>query len=285
MKKNLFISIIIIAIVAIAGIISCDKINKPYRVEEQLVSCDTPAFPALNNVIQKYLLEDYTGHQCPNCPRAQRIATQMKTQMGDTLVLMAIHSGTQARPEASDGDCSYSTDYRTEVGDGYTEKFKIPSYPRGMINRMVFGNERTFSDPSWISNMASIPRVAPTIGIQIIPIEGNGEVCVFVKTTLLDSISVPVRLNVLLIESGMVSPQLDRTADSCGYVHNHVLRTAIAPVEGDNLSISAKDSFQIKGYSFELSGAWKKENCHIIAFIHDVNTDEILQVEEIALVE
>jgi hypothetical protein len=283
MKRNLSISIIIIIIVGITGIISCDKINKPYRVEQQIVSCDTPAFPALNNVIQKYLLEDYTGHKCPNCPRAQRIAALMKTQMGDTLILIAIHSGSQARPEEDNGYCSYSTDYRTAVGDNYSEKFKISSHPSGMINRMSFGGKQVLSDPDWELSMASVLRVAPTIGIQIIPEENNGEVCVFVKTTLLSDISVPLRLNVLLIESGMVSPQMVKAMDSCQYVHNHVLRTAIAPVEGDNLDISLKDDFQIKGYSIRLNEAWKKENCHIIAFIHNANTEEILQVEEIKL--
>jgi hypothetical protein len=281
MKKNLLISIILI--VAMAGIISCDKIEKPYKVETQVVSCDTPAFPALTNVIQKYLLEDYTGHKCPNCPRAQVIASQMKSQMGDTLVLMAIHSGSQARPEEDTGPCSYSTDYRTEVGNEYTNKFKISVYPRGMINRMFFGATQILGDGEWEKNMNSIIRTAPTIGIQIIPEENNGAFCVFVKTTLLSDISDSIRLNVVLIESGMVSPQLDRTVDSCQYVHNHVLRTGIAPKEGDKLNISLKDDSQIKGYSFKLNEAWKKENCHIIAFIHNVNTNEILQVEEVKL--
>jgi hypothetical protein len=283
MKKNLSISIIIIIIVGIAGVISCDKITKPYKAEQQIVNCDTPAFPALNNVIQKYLLEDYTGHECTYCPRAQRIAARMKTQMGDTLILMAIHTGTQARPKEDDGDCSYSVDYRTAVGDGYAKKFKISSLPSGMINRILFDTKQSFGDAYWETNMASIPRIAPTIGIQIIPEENNGGICVFVKTTLLSDISVPIRLNVLLIESGMVSPQKDGRVDSCQYVHNHVLRTAIAPVDGDNLDISLKDDFQIKGYSIRLNEAWKKENCHIIAFIHNANTEEILQVEEIKL--
>jgi hypothetical protein len=285
MKK--FLSILITLTMIITVVISCDKIDKPYQVERNVVECDTPSFPALdkNSVIQKYLLEDYTGHKCQNCPRAQRIATKLKTQMGDTLILMAVHSGTQSKPEENNGDCSYSTDYRTEVGDRYTEKFNISSYPTGMINRMFFGGEQSFGSGKWESNFNSLSREAPRIGVQIISEESNGAFCVFVKTTLLSDISTQIRLNVLLIESGMVSPQKDGTADSCGYVHNHVLRTAIAPVEGDNLNIAAANNSQIKGYSFKLNDAWKKENCHIIAFIHDANTDEIIQVEEVKLVE
>jgi hypothetical protein len=282
MKKILFLSIVIIA-----GIASCDKINKPYRVSENIVSCDTPAFPALNNsaVIQKYLLEDYTGHQCQNCPRAQRIAVQMKTQMGDTLILMAIHSGTQAKPEANTGYCSYSNDFRTDVGNRYSEKFNISSYPSGMINRASFNNKQTFGDGEWASNLNSIPRTAPNAGIQIMSLENSGEFCVFVKTTLLSDITEQIRLGVLLIEDNIVSPQKDKTVDSCEYVHNHVLRTSIASIDGDNLTVSKRDDSQIKGYSFPLNQAWKKENCHIIAFIFDANTDEILQVEELKLTE
>jgi hypothetical protein len=284
MKKILPVSIIII--IAILYIVSCDKISKPYKPVENIVNCDTPSFPALNNVIQKYLLEDYTGHKCQNCPRAQRIAAEIKAQMGDTLILMAIHSGDQAKPEEANGDCSYSTDYRTEVGNKYTEKFNISTYPSGMINRMSFGGKQTFSDSDWKKNLNSVPRIAPAIGIQIIPEYNNtADACVFVKTTLLSDDSTKMRLSVVLIESGMLSPQKDRTVDSCQYTHNHVLRTSIASVEGDNLDISRRDDFQIKGYSFKLSDAWKKENCHIIAFVHDPATNEILQVEEVKLIE
>jgi hypothetical protein len=286
MKKILSISVI--AIIAIVYILSCDKISKPYTAEENIVSCDTPSFPVLNNVIQKYLLEDYTGHKCPNCPQAQRDAVGLKAQMGDTLIVMAIHSGSQARPEASNGPCSYSADYRTEVGNYYTDKFSISIYPSGMINRMVFGGKRVFTNSvEWKNNMNTISRIAPKIGIQIIPASNNNnakEACVFVKTTLLSDISQQIRLSVLLIEDSIVSPQKDRTADSCQYVHNHVLRTPIAAKEGDNLEISKKDEFQIKGYTLKLSDAWRKENCHVIAFVFDLATDEILQVEEVELI-
>ncbi|MDR1459186.1 MAG: Omp28 family outer membrane lipoprotein [Bacteroidales bacterium] len=282
MKKILVLSIIFIACIA-----SCDKIDKPYRVSENVISCDTPSFATLddNAVIQKYLLEDYTGHKCPNCPRAQVISARMKTQMGDTLVLIAIHSGTLARPENTTGYCSYSANYNTEVGNEYTEKFLISTYPSGLINRRSFNGSQILSDSHWETTLNAIVRETPTIGVQIMTENNGGEACVFVKTTLLSDMSNTLRLNVLLIEDGIISAQKYGTRDSCEYVHNHVLRTSFAPVVGDNLTVSQRNDSQIKGYSLKLNDTWKKENCHIIAFISDANTDEILQVEEAKLIE
>jgi hypothetical protein len=285
MKKSF--AILTILLIIITGINSCDKINKPYTVDRNNAKCDTPAFPALdtNTLIQKYLLEDYTGHKCPNCPPAQTIANNMKKQMGDTLILMAIHAGDQAKPEAFTDSCSFYTDFQTEVGREWYKNFKISSLPNGMINRMFFDGKQVLGSAKWKGALNGITRVAPTVGIQIIPEENNGECCVYVKTTLLSAVENQIRLSVLLIEDSIIAPQLDPNTTICKYVHNHVLRTAIAPKEGDILNISAENSSQIKGYTITLNAAWKKEQCHIIAFIHDATTNEILQVEEIKLVE
>lgn len=83
MKKITFIIILLLSILVFNT--QCDKIEKPYS--EKGNELDTPAFPALQNVIQKYLLEDFTGHLCVNCPQAHAIADEMKTELGDTLIV------------------------------------------------------------------------------------------------------------------------------------------------------------------------------------------------------
>ncbi len=281
MKRFLPILIIII------GFVSCDKINKPYKTEVISLECDTPSFPALNNVLQKYLLEDYTGHTCTNCPRAHAIAAGLKTQMGDTLVLIAIHSGSTARPLTATESCSFDSDFRTAAGNEYTEVFAIPGNPSGMINRTIFGTSRVLASGKWASTLEGITRTPATMGIQIIPEYNNDKACVFVKASLLSDNSKQLRLCVLLTENGIIAPQKDATAgDICNYEHNHMLRASLAPTWGDNLNIAVNGDSQIKGYSVSFNGQpWNKENCHIIAFIYDVDTQEILQVEEVKLVQ
>ena len=278
---NTTISKCFFAAMIIVGLSSCDKVNKPYKVTETVLACDTPAFPALDNVIQKYLLEDYTGHTCTNCPKAHKIIAEDLHYLGDTLVVIAVHAGDNARPEEG----LFSADFRTDVGNAYKDQFKITAYPSGMISRMLFNNNRIVSYSTWKNKLAEIPRKPADIGMQIIAKQNNDEFCIFVKTNLLSNVSGTLRLCVLMTESNIISPQKNGTKTDTNYVHNHVLRTSLAPIWGDNIEISAKDEFVIKGYSVNFDGtAWKKEDCHIVAFIYNADTEEILQVEEIKLV-
>ena len=292
MKKVIFIVAVVIT-GFISFFLSCDKIEKPYRVEEVVLECDTPSFPALtaNDILQKILLEDYTAHKCPNCPAAQTEANDLKTKMGDTLVLMAVHVGTLASTEAA-GDCTFSTDFRTEAGNAYLEQFKTTQLPTGLINRRMYGTKYTSGYSNWKTILDTTTRKTPSIGIQIIPVNNNiaaDDMCVFIKTSLFSDVSNNLRLCVLMTENKIIAPQLTSSSTEpkiCDYEHNHVLRKALSPAWGHDLTIGKTGDSQIKGYSVSFSGVtWKKENCDIIAFVYDKDTYEVLQVEEIKLVE
>ena len=274
------------------GIVSCDKIEKPYRVSSEVtVVVDTPAFPVLENVIQKYLFEDYTGHTCTNCPEGAKILKDMKTAMDDTLILMAVHTGSTAAPKTGTDNCAYTADYRTNVGDAYAAEFGVTGNPSGMINRIRWGEKRVLKGiTDWETSLKSVPRNIPTIGIQIIPQHSNDTAYIFIKSTLLSDVSNKLRLCAVLVESKIVSPQkngkssLGTVPDICDYVHNHLLRASITSVWGNVIELSQENDTVIKAYALPFSGKpWKKENCHIIAYIYDDNTKEILQVEEVKL--
>ena len=87
----------------------CDKIEEPFKeIGERKVAADTPYFETKTDFVQKYLLEDFTGHRCLNCPKAHDIMHEMQQQMGDTLVCMGIHSGENAEPAAASAAANIS---------------------------------------------------------------------------------------------------------------------------------------------------------------------------------
>jgi hypothetical protein len=294
MKKIVF-TLAVGIIGFLACFFSCDKIEKPYRVEEETpvaLACDTPLFPAItaNDVIQKYLLEDYTGHTCVNCPRAHTETANLKTKMRDTLIVVAIHAGGFAEPDPYSGSegCTYLADYRTDVGNAYNAEFnKAGSYPAATINRM--GKRLWTSVPDWRLCLDTITRKPPTIGLQVISEYNTATdtACVFVKTSLFADMNRNVRLCVLLVENKIISPQRDAMrGDLCDYEHNHLLRKALSPVWGSALAINKNGDSQIRGYAFSFAGtSWNKDNCGLIAFVYDVDSYEILQVDEIKFVQ
>ena len=279
---------------AIASVIvSCDKIEKPYKVEKIVINgIDTPAFPDLENVMQKYLFEDYTGHLCTNCPEGAEILKNLKTTMGDTLIVMAVHAGVDGmvKPNPAEQGCShgYTADYRTLAGNEYANMFSINANPLGMLNRKTIAGQRVLGRQDWAAAVNNIPRTAPTIGIQIIPQCSNNTAYIFVKSTLLADVSSALRLCVVLVENDIVSPQkngnnsIGLIPNICDYQHNHMLRASISPIWGDVLDISQANDTTIKVYALLFAGKhWKRENCHIITYIYDDDTQEILQVEEV----
>ena len=57
--------------------VSCDKIEGPYLEKEQSVTVDTPYFEVKSDFYRKYLLEDYTGQACTNCPKAYKTSDEI----------------------------------------------------------------------------------------------------------------------------------------------------------------------------------------------------------------
>ncbi|NLJ81546.1 MAG: Omp28-related outer membrane protein [Bacteroidales bacterium] len=286
MKKIFFYSILLSFVFLT---FNCDKIDKPYITREYKL--DTPDFPALTQVIQKYLLEDFTAHLCVNCPQAHVIADELKNEMGDTLVVMAIHTSGQARPQPS----PYEADYRTEIGDAIATEFAVEGLPKGMISRKVFDGNRVMGRTQWKTNMAKVLRQTPCMGIQILTsARCVDSINVFVKITSFIDINRNLKLYIMLTENGLVSAQknnsslIGSTPDILDYQHKHVLRTHIGPIEGSRVATQEvpfkKDESLIKGHTLYLKGkSWKLDKCDIIAYVIDEDTKEILQVEEIGI--
>ncbi|MBO4544019.1 MAG: Omp28-related outer membrane protein [Bacteroidales bacterium] len=291
MKKIIILSLLTIFIFA-----SCDKIEKPYRIEEDVVDIvDTPDFPELDldHVIQKILIEEYTGHKCPNCPRGHKILNKIKNTMGDTVVILAIHANRQSEPDSANftTDCNigFINDYRTEAGNNYAGIFGIGPLPAAVFNRTDINGIYGQSDyDNWADIANAIERTPADLAIQIIPVFNKKQdtVFIFVKTTLLNTMNANMNLCVLLSESGIVSPQKnsDPTIGTvpiiCEYTHNHMLRENISPILGSALRISAAEESQLNVYALPVSSKWIISHFDIVAFVYDTDTQKVLQAEE-----
>jgi len=277
MKIKLTIAVLtLFTVIFMAG---CDKIDPPYINESGGGGGDDA------DVVQKVLLEDYTGHTCVNCPAAAKIASDLQKFYSEKLIVMAVHTGFFADPMQP----PFDTDFRTESGDKWRTDFGIVSYPSGMINRGVEGG-RIAGKGQWASRVdAAMQETAKaSLKIEINYAEANRQLALKIDSRFLQNASEKYLLQVCLVEDSIMAPQrnndpsVGETPTITEYYHRHVLRKGINGVNGETISstsIVANETYT-QEYNIPIEAAYNVNRCSIIAFIYREADGEIVQVEE-----
>ena len=274
---------------------ACDIIEPPYTEGNGVdtVLCPPQDFEAVTNHTRKVLVEDYTGHTCGNCPRAAETAASLINTYGEQVVVVAVHVGFFAEPKNYPNG-SYATDYRTEAGNELDAYFGNSSagLPNGLVNRKPFGgsSNAVLSYNSWAGAVAAEVAQAPVADIYIKPQydEASNTACADVKVEFLTNLSDEYKLSVLITEDSIVSWQKDYDAtpsDISDYVHRHMLRASFNGTWGEPIGTAPiiTGSSDIKRYSVTLNSAWNSEHLHVVAFVYNASTYEVIQAEEVSL--
>ncbi|HBX52562.1 MAG: hypothetical protein A2275_09830 [Bacteroidetes bacterium RIFOXYA12_FULL_35_11] len=288
MKK---IRILLSIFTLFALFVSCDKVEGPFIESIPIDTTDTNS----NIVKRKTLILDFTGHRCIGCPRSHRAIDQIVASYGNKVIPVAIHTGFFAATTSS-----FPYDFRTNVGlffggDGATTSgyFEILETPAGAVNSLK-KEDCTTNYASWSSLTAQFVNTNALLKIEITKnlSNSNQDVDVAVKTTALESLNKNLRLVVFVIEDSIISKQVDADADPQEiehYEHKHVLRKALngtwttGSQIGDVLRSGTynKDEAINRNFNFSLTGTdWNINYLHIVAFVFDNDTKEVLQVEE-----
>lgn len=276
-KMSIILALLIVSALLIP---SCDIVEEPY-----LVPVNGGTGPGPGDNIRKVLLEDYTGQKCPNCPEAAEVAHNLKTIYGDQLVILTVHAGFYATPDAT-GD--FTADFRTPEGTELNTFFEFPAYPMGMVNRTEFSGSRILLKDSWEAAMeiqASL-EVEAAITITNDYNASTRTLQCSLETNFLESMEGTYNICAYITESGIVSPQQTEQDVNLTYVHNHVLRASMNGTWGE---LAGQDGLFIVGttatnsYSYILPAAWNAANCSVIAFLYNTATNEVVQAEEKAL--
>lgn len=291
--KKIFIPIII-AIVAVA-FASCDKIEGPFIeiIQTEDVAVEFPDLD-VNSVYRKVLLEEYTGHNCTNCPDGHQKLEQLHEIYGDTLIAIGLHTGTYARPTNS-----RPHDFRTATGDELMNAYGISAWPTAIINRQ-HNTGGGLAISNWQNAIQSIDRSKVYAAIQMINQfnPNDSTLKVNVKVTALEDCNNPVYLALYLVEDSIVSPQLHGSETIDNYVHNHVLRGDINGTYGETLtnnglmykdeSFTYAKSINLKYRSLNPDPANdihfvqpNIDNCYVVAILFDKTNSEVLQVEKL----
>jgi len=236
--------------------------------------------------VKKAFLEIYTGFTCGNCPTASDLAEQLDSTYSGKMVIMEIHSGHYADPNAV-----HTYDFRTPVGNDLNTFFgadKIGN-PNGTVNRVAFNGNVVMYKNNWEGAIQNVIAQKPIMTIAVTPyfnIKTN-DIDVTVNITYLLDGSSSHYLSVYLVEDSIVQYQEDfrmTPIDIPNYVHNNVLRASFNGTWGDQLTtgtIRAGDVFK-KEYHYTIPAGkdWRPDKLGVIAFVHDSgNSTEVFQVE------
>lgn len=277
MKKIPYIFIILL----LAAFVGCDRIEGPYTeiVDQEIVTVDFPDLD-VNSVYRKVLIEEYTGHRCPNCPMGHQKLEELAERFGDTLVAVGIHAGALAAPTT---DLPY--DFRTSVGNELAQEYSIDGIPAAIINRLPEAGG--WSPARWESKVTAAIRDNETLAAVQLINEYNpilNTIKANAKVTLLDDYPNALRLAFFIVEDNIVKPQINGTDTILDYVHNHVLRASMNGTYGEFLNQSGYLEENV-GYTYaktmKLDGTgWNPNNCRVMAILYDKTNSLVLQVEE-----
>ena len=290
----------------IFGIISiaCDKVDDPYAHLDDVIS--EYGDPAYNDTSwndtafssRMIMIEDFTGHKCPNCPKATDIGNILLGLYPENLIITALHNSnnfSEYDPPEFPGD------FETETGENLRSAFDLNSFPIGMINRHDFsGNgQRGVTIDLWEDYvnqlLADNSYMNPSIDLDYKMVY-NTEIRllrIFPKVTVQKNISGEVFLAAYVLENGIVSPQEDNRVNPPiieDYVHEHMLR---AGFEQNDVGVSIFETpssgaiYQndsIATADIILEDEWIADSLDVVVYAYNWDTKEILQASKTKLI-
>lgn len=288
MKRGAYSLTMLVAAAGVAfNVSSCKEVGPEINLgNNQNAVSDTTYVesPVATPEAKLVLIEEFTGVRCPNCPQGHDIIENIKAANSGKVVSVSLH------PINSLGaPYSFSVqDFRSQKAQTLFDFLgQIGLQPAAAVNRTLFGGEtKLLLDKSkWSTYTGQQLSTTTPVNIDIDKTldTTNNELTIAVELHYTSAVSEANKLTVVLTESDMVTAQLDGADIDTFYVHKDVMRDFISDTQGDLLNTTLEAGRVIrKVYKKTLDAAWKPENMHIVAYVHESqNSKVVYQVKEV----
>lgn len=308
-----YLKSIVLGFIFIGLFASCDKVENPFPAKYQ-TELDTTLYPGLWNdylanevpdfttitasPLRNVIVEDFTGHNCSNCPQAASVAHSLHEGNPDRVFVASIHSSPQGMSAFQATTSNYTIDFTNSSGLEFGEYFGnlansgFSGNPSGSVNRK-FLNNYFFSQGAWPSITNNILGTALKVAIKskINYYPSTKGAFLHTEVEVLDNtLTNDLGMIVYLIEDSIVGPQNVSSTLTPNYVHRDVHRKNISGQTWGRLLTPALKNANGKyylDYSFEVpnqlaptgqTGTYNAENMHVLVYVYDKTTLEIYQV-------
>lgn len=321
MKKIFIVGFLLATVIT-----SCDKVKNAYPSNPVSSTLDWslypdgdsahyvsqglwPTFSTNTNTNRNVLIEDFTGHQCVNCPASTANMEQLIATNPTRIFGVGVHAGPTGLTGFQVTSASYPTvlycDAGLEIGKHFGQDIPGSTFlgnPAFCVNRTKANNQFTSNAGSAIANKTNTCLAASIkVNLQAVTHYFPSTRGLFLHTEVdkVDaSLSSDLGLVVYLIEDSLIAPQLVPTSmDPDGspgdpntpdgkyeaYVHRDILRGCIdGRTFGRVLTDADKGSNgkYFVSYSYRLPDQYNVDNMKLYIYVYDKTTEEIYQVIE-----
>ena len=310
MKKLLLVSTVIALLVNT----SCDKVENAYPEgagsgnstldwglypdgdSAHYAQNHWPSWTDNTNTLRNVLFEDFTGHQCTNCPPSTANMENLIATNPERMFAASIHAGnlglTGFQLTNSEFPRVMYCDEGLEIGTyfGSLPGSSFQGNPAFCVNRVKANNQYTSNAGSAISNKANACLAsALKVNIQAATNYFPSTRGLFLHTevdVIDNSLTSELGQVVYLIEDSLIGPQkLSDGSTNVSYVHRDIFRGCIdGKAFGRVLEASDLDPDNGKyyvNYSYRLPDQYTNpDNIHLLIYVYDKETLEIYQVIE-----
>lgn len=287
--KKIFLPVITVVLLA-AG---CDYVDVPTQT-------GSSGGGGGNGVTRRVLIEDFTGHTCPNCPGAAVTLHNIQDLYPGQVMGIAVHAGWFAEPcpphplPAGATAGSFSEDLRCATGNDYDLVYGLSaSPPVGMVNHLGYPGNVAKSQGSWaglVDSLLQTPAVADLEFDTVIYNSGTRDLNVTMTGKFIDAQNGTFNVAIMLVEDSLTGWQINGTTYIPDYVFMHLLRDcintpgSIAGTEVATGAIVANSTFTwVMPAAYNVSASYNASHCKLIAYVYNTTTKEVLQAAEVEL--
>lgn len=214
------------------------------------------------------ILEEFTGQKCVNCPDAHAVIEGLLEQYPDNLISVSIHGGSDMNAIGEDQMPGFGL--RNTEGAAYADAYKISSFPAGVVNRR---SGVTTSD-QWSKAIRDEISKPSALEMDMTAILSGDGTKVNIEVDLEPWDNIDGRLQLWVVESGIVSLQLTKSGMKRDYVHNHVFRGTVNGQDGERIHLVTREPQHVTA-SVDVRDIWNTENLSIVGFVY--TSDGIVQ--------
>lgn len=293
---------------------SCDKVELPIQPQisndfdttlypgnfNDYFNSEWPDFPENTNTDRNVLIEDFTGHRCPNCPPAAEEAENIAASNPGRVFIASIHAGNdqidgivEFQETNDDFVEEFYNDIVVEYGKHFANGYQFTGNPRGTVNRTPFDS----GDPNSLFGTAAVwgQQTSALLSANDLKVNLQSKINYFAQThaiyyhvevDLLDP-SVQENLKVVnyFVEKKFIAPQKEFSVTIPNYEHHNIVRDELSKAAfGLDLSSAEVDAGDpnafIMNYSYALPDDITADNAMVITYVYNDDTHEIYQVIE-----